>query len=39
MKHLKLIISYTVEVGSNLTTLFIYLFFRSHNQRAKAGCI
>ena len=25
MKHLKL--NYTVEVGSNLTTLFIYLIF------------
>ena len=34
MKHLKL--NYTVEVGSKLTTLFIY-FFHSQNQRAKAG--
>ena len=36
MKHLTL--NYTVEVGSKLTTLFIYLFiFHSQNQRTKAG--
>ena len=28
--------SYTIEVGSKLTTLFVY-FFNSQNQRAKAG--
>ena len=28
---------YTIEAGSKLTTLFIYLFFHSQNQRAKAG--
>ena len=30
------ITSYTIEVGSKLTTLFVY-FFNSQNQRAKAG--
>ena len=30
---------YTIEVGSKLTTLFIYLFFHSQNQRVKAGSI
>ena len=35
MKHLKL--NYTVEVGSNLTTLLFIYFFRSQNQRAKAS--
>ena len=34
MKHK---LNYTIEVGSKLTTLFIYLFFHSQNQRAKAG--
>ena len=33
MKHE---LNYTVEVGSKLTTVFIY-FLRSQNQRAKAG--
>ena len=28
---------YTIEAGSKLTTPFIYLFFHSQNQRAKAG--
>ena len=32
-------LNYTVEVGSKLTTLFIYsfTFFHSQNQRVKAG--
>ena len=30
------ITSYTIEVGSKLTTLFVY-FFNSQTQRAKAG--
>ena len=34
MKHK---LNYTIEVGSKLTTLFIYLFCHSQNQRAKAG--
>ena len=36
MKHK---LNYTIEVGSKLRTLFIYLFifFHSQNQRAKAG--
>ena len=34
MKHK---LNYTIEVGSKLATLFIYLFFLSQNQRAKAG--
>ena len=33
MKHK---LNYTIEVGSKLTTLFIF-FFHSQNQRAKAG--
>ena len=35
MKHLKLY--YTVEVGSRLTTLFIYLFFSFSESGAEAG--
>ena len=34
MKHK---LNYTIEGGSKLTTPFIYLFFHSQNQRAKAG--
>ena len=35
LKHLKL--NHTVEVGSELTTLFIFLNFYSQHQRTKAG--
>ena len=36
MKHK---LNYTIEVGSKLTTLFIYLFFHFQNQRFKAGLV
>ena len=36
MKHK---LNYTMEVGSKLTTLFIYLFFHFQNQRLKAGLV
>ena len=29
--------NYTIEASSKLTTLFIFFFFHSQNQRARAG--
>ena len=34
MKHK---LNYTIEASSKLTTLFIFFFFHSQNQRARAG--